>query len=138
MKGKNKMLDDLLKFSDKQAITATAASENIIDLGKDREVAFGNPIPLLAIVKEDFNNATSLKIAVETSAAEDFTTSVELASSTVLLANLKKGNMIPLSFMPAGNKGFVRLKYTVTGTAPTTGKISAYLTDAIPQSHQDK
>ncbi len=132
------MLDEQLKFSENQAVTATAASENTIDLGKNREVAYGDPIPLLAIVKEDFNNLTSLKVAVETDSTDAFTSAVELASSTVLLANLKKGKMIPLSFMPAGNKGFVRLKYTVTGTAPTTGKLSAYLTNAVEQSFHTK
>ena len=132
------MLDELLKISENQAITATTVSENTLDLGVGREVAFGDPIPLLAMVKEDFNNLTSLKVAVETDSTDEFNNPVELAASTVLLANLKRGKMIPISFMPAGNKGFVRLKYTVTGTAPTTGKISAYLTDAVTQSYHNK
>ncbi len=132
------MLDESLKFSENQAITATTVSENVLDLGVGREVAFGDPIPLLAMVKEDFNNLTSLKVAVETDSTDEFNSPVELASSTVLLANLKRGKMIPISFMPAGNKGFVRLKYTVNGTAPTTGKISAYLTDAVTQSYHNK
>lgn len=132
------MLDELLKFSENQAITATTVSENTLDLGIAREVAFGDPIPLLAMIKEDFNNLTSLKVAVETDKTDEFDAPVELASSTVLLANLKKGKMIPISFMPVGNKGFVRLKYTVTGTAPTTGKLSAYLTDAVTQSYHNK
>lgn len=132
------MLDELLKFSENQAITATTVSENTLDLGITREVAFGDPIPLLAMIKEDFNNLTSLKVAVETDKTDEFDNPVELASSTVLLANLKKGKMIPISFMPVGNKGFVRLKYTVTGTAPTTGKLSAYLTDAVTQSYHNK
>lgn len=132
------MLDESLKFSENQAITATTVSENVLDLGVGREVAFGDPIPLLAMVKEDFNNLTSLKVAVETDSTDEFNSPVELASSTVLLANLKRGKMIPISFMPAGNKGFVRLKYTVNGTAPTTGKVSAYLTDAVTQSYHNK
>lgn len=132
------MLDDLLKFSENQAITATAVSENVIDLGNDREIAFGNPVPLLVMVKEDFNNLTELKVTVETDSSSDFLNAVELASSTVAAANLKKGKMVPISFMPAGNKGYVRLNYIVVGTAPTIGKVSAYLTDAIPQSHHDK
>lgn len=132
------MQDDLLKFSEDQAITATADSENIIFLGKGREVAFGNPVPLMAVIKEDFNNLTTLKVAVYTAETEDMADAVELASSTVAAANLTKGKMIPLVFMPTGNKGYVRLKYTVSGSAPTTGKVSAYLTDAIPQSHHDK
>lgn len=132
------MLDEQLQFSENQAITATVKSTNIIDLGVGREVAFGTPVPLLVMVKEDFNNLTSLKVAVETSETADFGTTIELASSTVVAANLKKGKLIPLSFLPAGNKGFVRLGYTVNGTAPTAGKVSAYLVDAIPQSFQDK
>ena len=132
------MLDNELMFSDSQAITATAASTNVIDMGAKREIAFGTPVPILAVVKEAFNNLTSLKVAVETDSASTFANAVELASTTVLAANLIKGAMIPLSYMPAGNKGFVRLKYTVTGTAPSTGKISAYLTDALPASHHNK
>ena len=132
------MIDSLLMFSEDQAITATAVSENIIDLGKNREIAFGTPIALAVMVKEDFNNLTSLKVAIKTSETADLADAVELASSTVAAANLKKGKYVPLSFMPAGNKGFCQLEYTVVGTAPTTGKISAYLTDAIAQSYQNK
>lgn len=132
------MLDNELMFSDSQAITATAASTNVIDMGAKREIAFGTPVPILAVVKEAFNNLTSLKVAVETDTASTFSSAVELASTTVLAANLTKGALIPLTYMPAGNKGYVRLKYTVTGTAPSTGKISAYLTDALPASHQNK
>lgn len=132
------MIDSLLEFSDNQKITATAKSTNIIDLGKNREVAFGTPVPLLCMVNEDFNNLTSLKIAVETSETEDMAGAIELATTTVVAADLTKGKLIPITFMPAGNKGYVRLAYTVTGSAPTTGAISASLTDVLPQSHQDK
>lgn len=133
------MLDSQLMFSEKQGpITASAASTNIINLGKDREVAFGNPIPMLIDIKEAFNNCTSVTFAVQTASDEAFTTPVTLVSATVLLADLKKGNRVPIVFMPAGNLGYVRLYYTVTGTAPTTGKVSAYLTDAIQQGHHNK
>lgn len=130
------MIDSQLEFSSYQAITATSASTNIIDLGK-REISFGTPVPLMIMVMEDFNNLTSLKVAVETSETADMASAIELASATVVLADLKTGKIIPLNFMPAGNKGFVRLKYTVSGTAPTTGKISAHITDGIPQSYHN-
>ena len=130
------MIDSQLEFSSHQAITATSVSTNIIDLGK-REISFGTPVPLMIMVMEDFNNLTSLKVAVETSETDDMADAVELASATVALANLKEGKILPLNFMPAGNKGFVQLKYTVTGTAPTTGKISAHITDGIPQSYHN-
>lgn len=131
------MIDSQLMFSDGQAVTATAASENVIKLG-DREVAFGTPIPLLIQIKEAFNNLTSLKIAVETATDEAFTSPVELAATTVLLADLVKGKQVPLVFMPAGNLGYARLKYTVVGTAPTTGKVFGAVVDCLQQGHHNK
>lgn len=131
------MFDITVMFSDEQKITGTAQSTNIIDLGT-REIAFGTPIPLLVIVNEDFNNLTNLKVAIKTAETEDMADAVELASSTVALENLKEGNLVPLNFMPAGNKGYVQLEYTVTGTAPTTGKLTAGFVDALPQGHHNK
>lgn len=131
------MFDITVMFSDEQKITGTAQSTNIIDLGT-REIAFGTPIPLLVIVNEDFNNLTNLKVAIKTAETEDMADAVELASSTVALENLKEGNLVPLNFMPAGNKGYVQLEYTVTGAAPTTGKLTAGFVDALPQGHHNK
>lgn len=132
------MFDVTVMFSDEQKITASATSTNIIDLGYNREISFGTPVPLLIIVQEDFNNLTTLKVSVKTSDTQDMADSVELASSTVALENLKKGYVIPLTFMPAGNKGFVQLEYVVSGTAPTTGVLSAGFVDAVPQSFHNK
>lgn len=132
------MLDELLIFSKNQAITGTTTSTNILDLGKKREVAFGTPVNLAILITEDFNNCTSINFEVLTSEVEAMTAPITLASSTVVLANLKKGKRVPIAFMPSGNKGFVRLKYTVAGTAPSTGKVSAYLSDGTQQSFNDK
>ena len=132
------MLDDSLKFSEDQAITATATSTNIIDLGNKREVAFGNPVSLYIMIKESFNTLTSLTFTVKTSANSDMSSASELASCTVALANLTKGKRVPLAFFPCGNKRYAQLTYTVTGSNPSTGKISAYLADAVPQSYHDK
>lgn len=128
------ILDEQGLFSNNQAITASCVSTNILDMGK-REVSFGTPIELLIKVTEDFNNLTSLSIAIQTSVDEAFTTPVELAESTILLADLKKEKVIPISFLPKGNLGYMRLSYTVTGTtAPTKGKILAAIVDGVEQS----
>ena len=131
------MFDVTVMFSDNQKITGTTQSTNIIDLGK-REIAFGTPVPLLVMVNEDFNNLTNLKVAIKTAETEDMADAVELASSTVQADNLKQGNIIPLNFMPAGNKGYVQLEYTITGSVPTTGKLTAGFVDALPQGHHNK
>lgn len=127
------ILDEQCLFSNNQAITASCVSTNILDLGK-REVSFGTPIDLIIQVTEDFNNLTSLSVAVQTSLNESFSTPVKLTETTLSLANLKKGEVLPIQFLPKGNLGYMRLSYTVTGTAPTKGKVLAGIVDGAEQS----
>lgn len=134
-------LDNQMLFSDAQAITATAASTNVVEMskgnGKFSEVAFGKPIPILIKVDEDFNTLTSLTVAVQTATDAAFTTPVTLVESTLALAKLKTGAKFPVKEVPAGNLGFMRLYYTVTGSNPSTGKITAGIVDAVDNSFQD-
>ena len=127
------MIDSQLIFSDNQAITAEADSDNIIFLGENREVAYGKPIPLLITVTEKFETLTELKISVMTDDNETMGAAKELASCSVKAEDLVEGAKIPLAFMPAGNKGYVRLKYTPTESA-TAGKLFACLTDNVKSS----
>lgn len=128
-------------FSDGQAITATAISTNVMDMGAagtpvgaaaalNHDVGKGTPIPLLVQVTEAFNNLTSLTIAIETGSSASLGTVV--ASFTVALADLTVGYRIPYEMLPKGLGRYVGLRYTVTGgTAPTTGKITAGLTMGV-------
>lgn len=128
------ILDEQNLFSDKQAITTNSASTNIIDFGK-REMAFGTPVELFVQITETFNNATALKIDVQTSANEAFTSPVSLISQTIAVADLKAGAVSTVKFLPKGNLGFMRLYYTLTGeTAPTKGKILAGIVDGVQES----
>lgn len=128
-------------FSDDQAVTATAISSDVIDLGVrgtpyDAAAALigdtgkGNPVPIRAQVTEAFNNLTSLQIDVISSTSEDLTGSpIVLYSVTVLLAALVQGYSIPLQFLPIQcTNRYLGMKYTVTGTAPTTGKMHSGIT----------
>lgn len=121
------LLDTETLFSDKQAVTATAASTNVIHTaaGKIKEIAFGTPLPLLIQVVEDFAGLTSVKVAVQTAADENFTTPVTLAETAAIpVADLVAGYKFPINFMPKGNLGYTRLMYTVVGTG-TAGRIDA-------------
>lgn len=118
------ILDEQALFSNNQAVTADAASTNVVKLGVG-EFANGTPVPVFIQVTEAFNNLTSLEIKIQTATDAAFTTPVTLASQTILLANLTKGAESSLNFLPKGNLGYVRLYYDVTGTAPSTGKILA-------------
>lgn len=121
-------------FSDDQAITATARSTNVIDLGVagspfggnqlNQDIGKGAGVPILIQVTEAFNNATSVTIAIETGAADTLGTVV--ISKTVLLADLAAGYQFPVQILPNEiDERYLGVRYTVTGTAPTTGQITA-------------
>lgn len=119
------IMDATNLFSDNQAITADAASTNVIDLGANRDIGPGTPVPLLVQVTEDFNTLTSLTVQVQTDDAEGFGTAETLVQSTAALAKLKAGFKFPVAVVPNQCKRYLRLNYDVTGTNPTEGKITA-------------
>ena len=127
------ILDEQGLFSNNQKVTASAESENILDLGK-REVSFGTPIELFIQVSEDFNNLTSLDIKVQTDSEEEFSDPMDLIEQTMTREELVKGAVSSIKFLPKGNLGYMRLFYTVTGTNPTTGKILAGITAGVQES----
>lgn len=135
------MLYDLENlFSNNQAVTADAASTNIIKLaaGQLKEVAFGTPIPLRIQVTEDFETLTSLNIKVQTASDEAFRSPVDLAATgAIAAADLKAGYVAPINFIPKGNLGYMRLYYDVTGSNATAGKITAGIVAANEGSYQD-
>lgn len=122
-------------FSDDQAITATAVSTNVIDLGVagtpygavaalNQDVGKGAGVPVLIQVTEAFNNLTTLTIAIETGATTSLGTVV--ISKAVPLASLTAGYQFPVQVLPNEITGrYLGVRYTVTGTAPTTGQVTA-------------
>ena len=135
------MLYDLENlFSDNQAVTADAASTNVIKLtnGPLKEVAFGTPIPLRIQVTETFATLTSLEIKVQTATDATFTTPVTLATTgAVAAADLVAGYVAPINFIPKGNLGFMRIYYDVTGSNATAGKITAGIVAGNSGSWED-
>ena len=121
------IIDKQTLFSDEQAITADAASTNVYDTGSTADVGPGNPIQVFAQIMEAFNNLTSLDIKLQTSTDEAFSSPITLQTVSMLLAALTAGAKVSLSTLPEGCKRYLRLYYDVTGTDPTTGKITAGL-----------
>ena len=115
------LLDAQCLFSDAQAVTASAASTNVVRFGKG-EFTY---VPLLIQVVESFATLTSLTITVQTATDAAFTTAVDLASTTIAAANLTVGKVVPINYIPSGNLGYIRIYYTVTGSNATAGKITA-------------
>lgn len=126
-------------FSDKQAITVTVASTNVIDLGKTgtvrgstapvkRDIGQGNKVPLLVQVVKSFAGLTKLGIALQASDNEAFTAPVTLCSQEFDVAELVAGCRLAMPEAPhAKAKRYLRLYFTVTGTG-TAGAITAGFT----------
>ena len=133
------IFDKTLLFSDGQAITASAASTNVVDLGATgtpygataalvRDIGKGKMIPLSISVTETFNTLTSITISLQTDDNSSFSSPKTVASTgAIALADLKAGAQIPFpDYLPQGtDERYLRVYYTVTGTAPTTGKFTA-------------
>lgn len=121
------LLDAKNVFSDAQAITADAASTNVIDLGAAGRGP-GNGLNVVAQIVEAFNTLTSLELQVQSCAAEGFGSGVVTHQKvSVALADLTLGKKIDMGSLPDGTLRYVRLYYDVTGTNPTLGKVTAAL-----------
>ena len=127
------LLDKQNLFSDNQAITATCYSTNVIKTGS-YDVSY---IPIIIQVVEDFTGLSSLTVEIETSATSAFSSSTSLVASTLLLAKLKAGARFPIAYLPKGNLGYMRIKYTVVGTG-TGGKIVAGVVNSNQLSWHDQ
>ncbi|WP_243233400.1 Bbp16 family capsid cement protein [Klebsiella pneumoniae] len=125
------LLDQQALFSAAQAITATAASTNVIDTGSNKDVGKYGDIPLLIQVVEGFNNLTSLTVTVQTDDNSAFSSAADVLSMTIHLASLVLGYKSPVITLPMKMERYIRLNYTVTGTAPTTGKVTAGITGGV-------
>ncbi len=128
------IFDKTTLLSDAQAITADAASTNVIALGPiaggvTRDIGKGKPIPLRIQVVEAFTNLTSLAISLQTDSADTFGSPKTVWTQTLLLADLKAGKVIVPEYILRGtDEAYMRLYYDVTGTAPDAGKITAGVT----------
>lgn len=133
------IFDNTLLFSDAQAITGDAGSTNTVDLGATgtpygasaalvRDIGKGCKIPLSITVTEAFNNLTSLQISIQTDDNTSFSSAKTVVLSPAIpLASLVAGYQIEVpDYIPQGtNERYMRLYYDVTGTNPSTGKITA-------------
>lgn len=138
------LMDRTGLFSDAQAVTTSVASTNIVDLDATgtpygasaalrRDVGKGTDVPLTVNVIETFNNLTSLTIEVQTDDNPAFTSPTTVyRSPAYTLGQVAVGAryLLPDTIPVGTDERYMRLFYTVAGTAPSTGKITAGTTFA--------
>lgn len=138
------LLDENTLFSEDQAVTASAASTNYMDLGASatppgapaalgNKIGGGNDIPLVISVTEDFATLTSLTVTIEVDDNTSFSSARTVASTGAIpVAELVAGYITSLTVLPHTiDERYMRLYYTVGGSNATAGKVNASLTPGI-------
>jgi hypothetical protein len=129
--------DDEFTTKDGQAITATAIGTKVKDGNKAKDWAAGEPMFAIVRVPAAFNNLTSLTVDVIADTDPALATlPVVVATKTILLAALTLNSVHHIgSLIPGASKRYLGMKFTVTGTAPSTGKVIGFVTqtDQRPQ-----
>lgn len=123
------LLDQSVIFSDRQVLTATAASSYTLDLATAGNAVQG-ALYVVARLDESLKGTTKLTVALQTADTADFSNAQELVSVAFGAEHLAgAGELFRLPF-PLGAKRYVRAYYTVAGT-PSAGKVSCFVTDAV-------
>lgn len=130
------LLDAQLQFSAAQALTATAVSDNIIDLGSARQIGIGEQFAILlcAIVAADFTTGNeTYSVELQTDDNSSFTSATVLSTTAILASQLTLGAVRVINFPRTGAERYIRLNYVLAGTTPTV-TLSAWLQplDMIP------
>lgn len=126
------LIDKENLFSNAQALTATAASTNLIDLGAaNRDIGKAN-IRFRAQVDTTFlsGGSSTLTLALQTDSTSSFGSATALYTSPAIAkASLVAGYVAVDIAVPRGVKRYLRVNYTV-GTADfTAGALTAFLAE---------
>lgn len=126
------IIDKLLQVSDKQTLTATAASTDVIDAGAVRKGPardLGGGEQLYAVFVMDSDTAAAGAATVTFSvqdSADNVTFADVVASGAIGKAALKAGAHVVLP-LPPGMRRYIRANYTVTNGPLTAGTVSAQI-----------
>lgn len=114
------ILDAQHLFSDAQALTATAASTNLIDFGSDRNIGIGEPMAVVVTVDTALaGTSPTINIAVQMDDSAAFSSPVSVVTSQTYSA-LAQGAKVVIPIPPdTSGERFCRLNYTLGGTTPT-------------------
>ena len=122
--------DKLLMFSEAQAVTASAASTDTIDLGPidgtRRDIGVGEPLEYWVTTNATATAAGAATVNVQLQTSPDNSTWTTLTSSGDLaLASLVAGRRIVSQKVPQGVQRYLRVNYVVGTGSLTAGAFTA-------------
>ncbi len=134
-------LDAKNEFSDAQAVTSTAISSNVIDLGATntlKDIGLGEPLWLVIITQTtctDSGSDATVTFTLESAADAGLTSGPVVHYTTGALAfatYATAGTVVVAIRMPSADyKRYVGVRYTVASGPLTAGKFDAFLTHDI-------
>ena len=120
------MFDAQNLFSDAQALTATAVSTNVVDLGVSRNLGKGEPMAVVFCtdVAADFTSADeTYQIDIQSGATATPTKVVArripVVTASAATSDLAAGKIIVVPLPLDSVDRFLRINYTLGGTTPT-------------------
>ena len=130
------ILDKQNLMSEDQAVTVSAASTNVIDLGAVDATAptpnlrLGHLGRVLVQVTADFATCTSIAAKVQVSADAAFTAPKDVISGgAVAVASALAGKkLLDVQLPEEADLRYLRVYYTVAGSAATAGTVVAAIT----------
>lgn len=127
--------DKALMVSADQALTATAASTDYIDLGSDRDIGPGGQKYLVVTSKvAPGGTSPTIAISLETDDNSSFSSAATLVTHPTLAgAAFGAGTRVVVP-IPYTNERYLRAKYTLGGTSPTF-QVDATVTNQHPPAH---
>lgn len=126
------IIDKFLQVSNAQAVTASAASTDVIDAGATKNASIGRDIGAgdMYMVFTCSEAATAAGAATVTFAVQDSADNSSFAdvivSAAIGKATLVVGSQVVLP-LPPGMRRYIRANYTVATGPLTAGKFSAQL-----------
>lgn len=131
------IIDQLLRVSADQAVTATAVSTDKIDLSQARDIGEGQDLYFVFTVTETFLTLTSLTFEVVTDDNASLSSPTVIAATgaiTLASGGLAAGKQyivnIPPQIASLGER-YLGARYTVGGSNATAGKVTADITLSI-------
>lgn len=137
------LIDAFNEFSDSQAVTSTAISTNVIDLGPVtdntlRDIGTGEPLYLIvstAVAATDSGSDATLAVSLESDSTADLATSATVHYTTGALAFAAfspAGTTLVAIPIPSGlYERYLGVRYTVASGPLTAGQFDAFLTHDI-------
>ncbi len=116
------ILDKLNQYSDAQALTASAASTNVIDHGPGAERRLGTGEPMAVVITVDValaGTSPTFQATLQSDDAEAFPSAGTVAQSKQYSA-LAAGAKVVIPVPPGeATERYTRLNYTLGGTTPS-------------------